>query len=188
MVPPLHIWHQNMKTCLYLQVYNENPTEVGVHGGGYHIYIYIYLFLWANNIQQTPIQSFSFPSKKQTNIWTFCLLLSLLKNSFTGKKHGKTNGFGGKHIKHNTPNITLFVEKTTTYTPQKNTVFLSENTWNTKRLWKKNKLPKTPSESLWQMDSKHGKWRNSLIHLMKIAGNLTLRGNKTTQRPVAPRF
>ena len=31
-----------MKTCLYLQVYNENPTEVGVHGGG-TIYIYIYI-------------------------------------------------------------------------------------------------------------------------------------------------
>ena len=30
-----------MKTCLYLQVYNENPTEVGVHGGGTK---YIYLF------------------------------------------------------------------------------------------------------------------------------------------------
>ena len=34
-----------MKTCFYLQVYNENPTEVGVHGGGYHIYIYIFAFL-----------------------------------------------------------------------------------------------------------------------------------------------
>ena len=45
MVPPLHIWHQNMKTCLYLQVYNENPTEVGVHGGGgYQIYKYIFVY------------------------------------------------------------------------------------------------------------------------------------------------
>ena len=38
-----------MKTCLYLQVYNENPTEVGVHGGGYHIYIYCIILNFDTN-------------------------------------------------------------------------------------------------------------------------------------------
>ena len=56
----LHIWHQNMKTCLYLQVYNENPKKWGYMGGGYHIYIYIYLkqrnHLWL--VDSTPPKVF----------------------------------------------------------------------------------------------------------------------------------
>ena len=42
---PRHIWHQNMKTCFYLQVHNVNPTEMGLHGG-YHIYMHYMLHVW----------------------------------------------------------------------------------------------------------------------------------------------